>query len=117
MSVMKAPITKLVRTLAEPHAKLVRVIGSCSRSKASNANSLINIEYLEIIIWLYSKEEILEAISANECDGSVELLKSWKINLVFLLLPLQLLQPLLAGGAAAAAEEKTEFNVILTKLW
>ncbi len=34
MSVMLAPITKLVRTLAEPHAKLVRVIAAIGRQKA-----------------------------------------------------------------------------------
>jgi large subunit ribosomal protein L10 len=33
MSVMKAPITKLVRTLAEPHAKLARTIAAVRDSK------------------------------------------------------------------------------------
>lgn len=33
MSVMKAPITKFVRTLAEPHAKLVRTVAAVGDSK------------------------------------------------------------------------------------
>ncbi len=35
MSVMKAPITKFVRTLAEPHAKLTRTIAAIKDSKAA----------------------------------------------------------------------------------
>lgn len=35
MSVMKAPITKFVRTLAEPHAKLVRTIAAIRDQKQS----------------------------------------------------------------------------------
>ena len=34
MSVMKAPIEKFVRTLAEPHAKLVRTIAAIRDKKA-----------------------------------------------------------------------------------
>ncbi len=37
MSVMKAPIGKFVRTLAEPHAKLVRTIAAVRDSKQSQA--------------------------------------------------------------------------------
>ena len=37
MSVMKAPITKLVQTLAEPHAKLVRTIAAIRDAKQSQA--------------------------------------------------------------------------------
>jgi len=33
MSVMKAPITKFVRTLAEPHAKLVRTVAAIKEQK------------------------------------------------------------------------------------
>ena len=33
MAVMKAPITKLVRTLVEPHAKLVRTIAAIREKK------------------------------------------------------------------------------------
>ncbi len=33
MSVMKAPITKFVRTLAEPHAKLVRTVAAVKSQK------------------------------------------------------------------------------------
>jgi len=33
MSVMLAPVTKLVRTLAEPHAKLVRTIAAVRDQK------------------------------------------------------------------------------------
>ena len=35
MSVMKAPITKFVRTLAEPHAKLVRTVAAVKDQKAA----------------------------------------------------------------------------------
>lgn len=36
MSVMNAPITKFVRTLAEPHSKLVRTVAAiCDKKKAS----------------------------------------------------------------------------------
>jgi large subunit ribosomal protein L10 len=37
MSVMQAPITKFVRTLAEPHAKLVRTIAAIRDKKQSEA--------------------------------------------------------------------------------
>jgi large subunit ribosomal protein L10 len=37
MSVMQAPITKFVRTLAEPHAKLVRTIAAIRDAKQSAA--------------------------------------------------------------------------------
>ncbi len=37
MSVMKAPITKFVRTLAEPHAKLVRTIAAIRDLKQSQS--------------------------------------------------------------------------------
>lgn len=37
MSVMKAPITKFVRTLAEPHAKMVRTIAAVGDKKQSAA--------------------------------------------------------------------------------
>jgi large subunit ribosomal protein L10 len=37
MSVMKAPITKFVRTLAEPHAKLVRTIAAIRDQKQSES--------------------------------------------------------------------------------
>ena len=37
MSVMKAPITKLARTLSEPHAKLVRTIAAVRDSKQAAA--------------------------------------------------------------------------------
>ena len=37
MSVMKAPIEKFVRTLAEPHAKLVRTIAAIRDQKQANA--------------------------------------------------------------------------------
>ncbi len=37
MSVMKAPITKLVRTMAEPHAKLVRTIAAIRDAKQAAA--------------------------------------------------------------------------------
>jgi large subunit ribosomal protein L10 len=33
MAVMKAPITKFVRTLAEPHAKLVRTVAAVRDQK------------------------------------------------------------------------------------
>ena len=38
MSVMKAPIEKLVRTLAEPHAKLVRTVAAVRDEKAGCLN-------------------------------------------------------------------------------
>ncbi len=37
MSVMNAPITKFVRTLAEPHAKLVRTIAAVRDQKQASA--------------------------------------------------------------------------------
>ncbi len=37
MSVMKAPVTKFVRTLAEPHAKLVRTIAAVRDKKQAEA--------------------------------------------------------------------------------
>jgi len=37
MSVMKAPITKFVRTLAEPHAKMVRTVAAIRDAKQSAA--------------------------------------------------------------------------------
>jgi large subunit ribosomal protein L10 len=37
MSVMQAPITKLVRTLAEPHSKLVRTIAAIRDAKSAAA--------------------------------------------------------------------------------
>ena len=37
MSVMKAPITKFVRTLAEPHAKLVRTVAAVRDQKQASA--------------------------------------------------------------------------------
>jgi large subunit ribosomal protein L10 len=37
MSVMKAPITKFVRTLAEPHAQLVRVVAAIRDKKQQEA--------------------------------------------------------------------------------
>lgn len=37
MSVMKAPITKFVRTLAEPHAKMVRTVAAVRDKKQSAA--------------------------------------------------------------------------------
>jgi large subunit ribosomal protein L10 len=37
MSVMLAPVTKFVRTLAEPHAKLVRIIAAIRDQKQSAA--------------------------------------------------------------------------------
>ncbi len=37
MAVMKAPITKLVRTLAEPHAKLVRTVAAVRDKKEADA--------------------------------------------------------------------------------
>lgn len=37
MSVMKAPITKFVRTLAEPHSKMVRTFGAVRDQKQQNA--------------------------------------------------------------------------------
>lgn len=37
MSVMKAPITKFVRTLAEPHSQLVRVMGAVRDKKQQSA--------------------------------------------------------------------------------
>lgn len=37
MSVMKAPITKFVRTLAEPHAKLVRTVAAIRDKKQANS--------------------------------------------------------------------------------
>jgi large subunit ribosomal protein L10 len=37
MSVMKAPISKFVRTLAEPHAKLVRTIAAIREKKEAEA--------------------------------------------------------------------------------
>ncbi len=37
MAVMKAPITKFVRTMAEPHAKLVRTVAAIRDSKQQNA--------------------------------------------------------------------------------
>jgi large subunit ribosomal protein L10 len=37
MSVMKAPITKFVRTLAEPHAMLVRTIAAIRDKKQASA--------------------------------------------------------------------------------
>ena len=37
MSVMKAPITKMVRTMAEPHAKLVRTIAAIRDQKQSQS--------------------------------------------------------------------------------
>jgi len=38
MSVMKAPITKFVRTLAEPHSKLVRVIAAIGDKKKQQSS-------------------------------------------------------------------------------
>jgi len=35
MSVMKAPVEKFVRTLAEPHAKLTRTIAAIKDQKAA----------------------------------------------------------------------------------
>lgn len=39
MAVLKAPITKFVRTLAEPHAKLVRTIAAIRDQKQSKAET------------------------------------------------------------------------------
>jgi large subunit ribosomal protein L10 len=35
LGVLKAPVTKLVRTLAEPHAKLVRTVAAIKAVKAA----------------------------------------------------------------------------------
>jgi large subunit ribosomal protein L10 len=35
LGVLKAPISKLVRTLAEPHAKLVRTVAAVKATKAA----------------------------------------------------------------------------------
>jgi len=42
MSVMKAPISKFVRTLAEPHTKLVRTIAAVrDQKKPAKADSIL----------------------------------------------------------------------------
>ncbi len=43
MSVMKAPITKFVRTLAEPHAKMVRTVAAIRDAKAIGCITFILI--------------------------------------------------------------------------
>jgi large subunit ribosomal protein L7/L12 len=63
-----------------------------------------------------SKEDILEAISSMSVMDVVELIKSMEDKFGVSAAAVSVAAPAATSGAAAPAEEKTEFNVILAKV-
>lgn len=63
-----------------------------------------------------SKEEILEAIAQMSVMDVVDLIKSMEDKFGVSAAAVAVAAPAQAGQAQAAAEEKTEFNVILAKV-
>lgn len=62
-----------------------------------------------------SKQDILEAISAMSVMDVVELVKSMEEKFGVSAAAVAVAAPAAGGGEAAAVEEKTEFNVMMTK--
>ena len=62
-----------------------------------------------------SRDEILQAISEMSVMDVVELIKSMEEKFGVSAAAVAVAAPAAAGGEAAAVEEKTEFNVIMTK--
>jgi len=118
MSVMKAPIDKFVRTLAEPHAKLVRTVAAVRDQKKAAAQPsdqpVLKIERFRSKTMAVSKEDILETIAGMSVMEVVELVEAMEEKFgVSAAAPVAMAA---AGPADAgpAAEEQTEFNVIMT---
>src|SRR5688572_26080646 len=62
-----------------------------------------------------SREEILQAISEMSVMDVVELIKSMEDKFGVSAAAVAVAAPAASGGEAAAVEEKTEFNVVITK--
>lgn len=62
-----------------------------------------------------SRDDILQAISEMSVMDVVELIKSMEDKFGVSAAAVAVAAPAAAGGEAAAVEEKTEFNVVMTK--
>jgi large subunit ribosomal protein L7/L12 len=121
MSVMKAPTTKLVQTMNEVPGKLVRTLAAVRDQKEQAAVGRSHAQAAKLYFQKgdrphgYVKDDILDAIAEMSVMEVVELIEAMEEKFGVTAAAAVAVAPAAAGGdAGAAAEEQTEFDVVLT---